>query len=388
MRLGVALLCLFSTFLAPGCSKRSPDTVSPARSPGSNVTPADQPPSSLAATVCARGCDFTQIQQALQASPPGATITVSAGTYRENLVIEKAVVLRGAGLDQTRIESAKGGPVILAATPAETAVALERLTIAGGARGGASGCIPQPEQCNNGVVLRGRVKATLSRVRLSANADNGLALRDWAEATVEDSEISRNQGGGASLGDAAKLTVRNSVVSNNPGRSIIAAGIRANDEAQLVLDAVTMSGNSWSGVWALGSARVDIRNSVIKDTTGGLDQGSGVVADQRAEVRMDNSVIENNGTDTRCLGRQWPSEGCQGVLAIGQSRVLIKDSTIRGNTDWGVALWRRQCGYTKDLSIAEVMLEGNIVIEGNMRSANYAGQVCLPSLERGALVTR
>ena len=128
------------------------------------------------------------------------------------------------------------------------------------------------------------------------------------------------------------------VGGTSSGTAAFAAGIRANDEAQLVLDAVTMSGNSWSGVWALGSARVDIRNSVIKDTTGGLDHGSGVVADQRAEVRMENSIIENNGTDTRCLGRQWPAEGCQGVLAIGQSRVFIRDSTIRGNTDWGIAL--------------------------------------------------
>ncbi|HTZ86139.1 MAG TPA: right-handed parallel beta-helix repeat-containing protein [Solirubrobacteraceae bacterium] len=48
-------------------------------------------------TVCAKGCAFTGIQAAINAATPGQTITVGPGQYTENLVVNKAVTLTGAG---------------------------------------------------------------------------------------------------------------------------------------------------------------------------------------------------------------------------------------------------------------------------------------------------
>jgi hypothetical protein len=50
-------------------------------------------------TVCASGCAYTSIQAAINAATPGATITIGAGSYYENVVVGKSVTLRGAGLE-------------------------------------------------------------------------------------------------------------------------------------------------------------------------------------------------------------------------------------------------------------------------------------------------
>jgi nitrous oxidase accessory protein NosD len=57
-------------------------------------------------TVCPQGppqCDFSSIQEAIDAARPGDMITVGPGTYEENLVIEKPLTLRGAGPDRTTV---------------------------------------------------------------------------------------------------------------------------------------------------------------------------------------------------------------------------------------------------------------------------------------------
>ena len=46
-------------------------------------------------TVCAAGCDFTDIQSAIDAAAPGDIIDIGEGLYSENLRIDKDVTLRG-----------------------------------------------------------------------------------------------------------------------------------------------------------------------------------------------------------------------------------------------------------------------------------------------------
>jgi hypothetical protein len=53
--------------------------------------------SAAANVVCSSGCAFTSIQAAINAAAPGATITIGAGSYVENVVVNKSVTLKGAG---------------------------------------------------------------------------------------------------------------------------------------------------------------------------------------------------------------------------------------------------------------------------------------------------
>jgi hypothetical protein len=54
-------------------------------------------PAFAAPTVCNSGCFFNSIQAAINAASSGATITIGAGNYYENLVVNKPLILKGAG---------------------------------------------------------------------------------------------------------------------------------------------------------------------------------------------------------------------------------------------------------------------------------------------------
>src|SRR4030095_9102558 len=61
--------------------------------------------------------DFPTIQAAIDAAPGGATVEVAPGTYRENLVIAKSLVLRSSdGAAFTVIDGGRAGPVVLVAS--------------------------------------------------------------------------------------------------------------------------------------------------------------------------------------------------------------------------------------------------------------------------------
>jgi hypothetical protein len=47
--------------------------------------------------VCPLGCDYSKIQKAVDAARPGDTIIVKAGTYYENVVLNKSLTLKAEG---------------------------------------------------------------------------------------------------------------------------------------------------------------------------------------------------------------------------------------------------------------------------------------------------
>ena len=79
-------------------------------------------------TVCASGCDYANIHDAVTAASPGDTINVAAGTYAGDLLIDKSVTLQGAGADQTTI---LGGAPGITVSPT-ISVTISGVTITGG----------------------------------------------------------------------------------------------------------------------------------------------------------------------------------------------------------------------------------------------------------------
>jgi len=72
-------------------------------------------------TVCASGCNFVNIQDAVNAASSGDTIEVAAGTYDENIVIGKSLTVRGANAGIAATET-RGSESIINAQGAEMAV--------------------------------------------------------------------------------------------------------------------------------------------------------------------------------------------------------------------------------------------------------------------------
>ncbi len=126
----VALLLLIPTLACALTSPSSdatstPDIIEAATAvpdvPAATVTPLPKPsrtPSpggSTTIVVAADGTgDYGSLEEAVGAALPGATITLSPGTYRlaSGLVIDKSLTLVGAGIDLTEIVGASGDFVV------------------------------------------------------------------------------------------------------------------------------------------------------------------------------------------------------------------------------------------------------------------------------------
>ncbi|MEJ2751033.1 MAG: hypothetical protein P8183_24475, partial [Anaerolineae bacterium] len=62
-------------------------------------------------TVCASGCDYTTISDAVYLAPEGSIVDVQAGTYNENVVITQSLTVQGQG-STTIVDGQENGSVI------------------------------------------------------------------------------------------------------------------------------------------------------------------------------------------------------------------------------------------------------------------------------------
>ena len=76
-------------------------------------------------TVCHSGCDYANIQAAINAAQPGDTIEVHTGTYYEHVNVNKQLILRGVDTD--------GGKPVVDADSSDDAITLsgDEITLEG-----------------------------------------------------------------------------------------------------------------------------------------------------------------------------------------------------------------------------------------------------------------
>ena len=137
--------------------------------------------------VCASGCAFSTVQAAINAASPGATISICAGTFTENLRIDRNLTLAGAGRGVTILDGNAANSVI-AINPDLTAVTIRDLTITNGKSPGVGGGISN-----------GKAQTTLVNVLITGN-----------EATT--------RGGGFDVDVSGKVTLTNCSVTKNHAR--------------------------------------------------------------------------------------------------------------------------------------------------------------------------
>jgi nitrous oxidase accessory protein NosD len=266
------------------------------------------------------------IQQAIDQAAEGAVICLAAGTWEENVRIEKGLTLRGRGAERTVIDGIRENfPVVWIRGPEKAqriSVKLEGLRITG-AEG--QDCADWEQRlCTSGVTVQGRVRAEISNVSIARNGSDpfgyGLLLTGSAEATISRSTILGNPAT-IELRDTAQLELVNSTAGG--GRF----GIELRDAAEATIDETAISGVYWSAVWIDGQANLRVHHSTIAQNGGGIE----VAGSARAQV-AENVIERNSGCGIAALGSGEAQVEGQG------NRMADNGADLCGNLSGGLRL--------------------------------------------------
>lgn len=297
-------------------------------------------------TVCPSGCEYTSIQDAINAASPGDTIRIGPGIYEENLVIHKGLILRGAGRDESVIKGKKEGkPVILIESDEEIYVTIVGLKIT------------QAKKYEDGIRIGGKCRVTIRDSQISDNAKRGIAIVDSSHATVENNSISGN-GVGIEIVSPSEdsqisyAMIRNNTISDND------IGIVMGGSSLAEITNNSISNNDGDGIWITVFSQATVTDNSISD-----NGKNGIFMWYSPRVTVMNNSIFGNGES--------------GILIWGWSlsRATIEGNTIHNNKEYGVALFQRPCfdtGYTFD---------GAVRGKGNKIYGNGKGNVCPAQLQ-------
>jgi parallel beta-helix repeat protein len=261
--------------------------------------------------------DFPTIQAAIDAAPSGANVEVAPGTYRENLVIAKSLVLRSTGgAAFTVIDGGRVGPVVLVSSGTAVDVAT----------------IPRS----------GTVVPKSGGTVLSASETGIDALTVQSSGVVDVAS-------GTSIG---ALTIQRSssvvIASGNGIESVTIEGFTIANG----LNSFNGPGSGGPGGIKLDSVIAVIRDNVIQNNTGCFGAGIGTLT---AAVTIRNNQIRNNTQDASCDGADGGGIFIRGD-GVGPS--LISNNTVSGHTIGGRGAGIAVQG-TSNLTIRDNTISGN-----------------------------
>jgi parallel beta-helix repeat protein len=281
------------------------------------------------------------IQDAINIASSGDIINVTAGTYQEQVVINKNLTLHGMGnpvikapdspVIFTFSESSKQWePVVFAFGGTETsgnvsgedtiAVTITGFTVDGNNR--------EPDQRSAGILLRninGIISNnTVRNMLIDGKETFGIVVHGNSDVVITENNVSGYARGGiVANGDSngtnpSVYLTPNATITNNtvigPGMGVPVTwapnGIQIGWGATGKIIGNTVSGNGWPGT----------------DWT-----GSGILVATSNNVEIDNNTVVGNETGIAIQGYMWASNG------IPTNDTWIHDNTIDGNT-YGISI--------------------------------------------------
>jgi parallel beta-helix repeat protein len=238
------------------------------------------------------GADFTKIQDAINNATAGDTILVYSGTYYENVVVNKKLILRG-------IDNGDGQPVVNAQSVASPAIRLSTLSGGGNTLEGFTvknttasiwwanagievdsnnNIIRNNNALNNsiGIYLAYSSNNTL----INNNATNGVILRYFAGFGIQLTSSSNNRliGNNASNnGNGINLMIysSNNTLSGNTINSNLLYGIILQYYSNnSILSGNNVSNNNIRGAYIISSRNNTIYNNYFNNALNAWDNGN------------------------------------------------------------------------------------------------------------------
>jgi hypothetical protein len=284
------------------------------------------PNSAGACTLADPNC--ATIQAAVTTASAGDTIQVTAGTYKENVVIGKDITINGAGAAQTVVDGTQTNRVF---TINGVTVSLSGMTVANGKTTGDGGGV------NNSGTL------SITNCIISNNAaessgiggvnDGGGGIINSGTLAVTNSTIGNNsalQGGGI-FNNGGTATITNSIVSGNTATSSSGEGGGIlNSAGMLNVINSTFSNNSINnsinnagfggGICNSTAGTLNVTNSTFNNNLAGFGGG---INDLNATMAVTGSTFSNN----------FARFG--GGIFTQQDNVAVTSSTFSGNSGFG-----------------------------------------------------
>ncbi|WP_406859256.1 right-handed parallel beta-helix repeat-containing protein [Streptomyces sp. HUAS MG47] len=175
--------------------------------------------------------EYPSLAAALEAAGDGDVLTVAPGTYRENLVIRRAVTLRGpdGGQGSVRIAPADGVPLTVRASATVQDIHVEGQDTAAPALLVEDGT---PELLDlrivtrsaAGLEVRGAARPTVRRVTVDNPAGVGIAVLDGAGGVFEECEIVSAGQAGVSVRGAAHPRLERCRIHHASGAGLTVVG--------------------------------------------------------------------------------------------------------------------------------------------------------------------
>lgn len=282
----------------------------------------------LEITVCPQGppqCDFSKIQEAIDAAPEGATIRVGEGTYVESLIIRKSLRLIGAGQEKVRISTMPQKPpasmpaIVIEATEEPIQVWVEGLSI-----GERDAVPPDLKYANWGIYIAGWAQVVLKRTTISGYgfglfvaAREGRKEFHFAilkpQVIILEANISHNLYGVAIASLVHPIQIWRTTITENE------VGIFS---GEFTLDGSIITKNRKAGIWV----------SLLPPSWL-----------ERSIVRIENNLISENGVGVLLFSGLPLSPPPEPKPEDVKPLAVIPFNRIVGNLEYGLAIQTARC---------------------------------------------
>ncbi|MFB0619635.1 right-handed parallel beta-helix repeat-containing protein [Streptomyces sp. AGS-58] len=278
---------------------------------------------------------YRTIGQALADADDGALITISAGTYREALVIDRVVTLAaGSEPGGVRVDGGTASAVVIAAEAAQ----LNGLALEGG-----SEQIPVVEvrhgeaslqQCTvsgnawAGILAwqRGTLIARACRVTGAGGA--GIVVTSSGANVVEQTTVARTASSAIVVAERGRLTVRDCRLEEPGGN-----GVCVNGSARAVIETTDITASAQPALVAEQGGSAEMR-AVTVNASAGLD----AYLTSRGEVVLTDCVFTGSGAES--------------VLVGGGSAPVLRGCSMTGAARTGVRITESSKPYLEGCQVS------------------------------------
>jgi len=245
-------------------------------------------------TVCASGCNFTRIQDAINSAAAGDIVAVSVGTYNENLQLRAGVIVQGENAATTIVDGGQRNSVVRATQSSiGTNTVVRTITLRNGRAPAGAGVLIQS------------ATPTLENVIIESNqasgTGGGVAVLNGGRVTISGSTLRNNTAGttgGAIFLDLQTIgTITSSTVTSNQAQN---GGGLYGVTATAAISGTLFSGNQAAqhGGGAVFAQRCggEVQFSTFENNVALAGHGGAVVSQDGSSTAFHDNTFRNNRT--------------------------------------------------------------------------------------------